>query len=198
MKIPPGAAPPPAPPLAAAAARLAGKPWRRNGKGQFSREGSRPAPPSPSGGAPRAHYRPIRKILVRGLAVIDKRSLAARAVLDWRRDLIADLGGEASCSAAQLALIEIAARTRLYLDHIDAHLLQCSSLLTKKKPRRLLPLVEQRQRVADSLARLLAQLGLERRVKTLDWAQAFAEQGRAPRAEGLSSTAGPDGAPDNV
>jgi hypothetical protein len=104
------------------------------------------------------------RVTVRGLAAIDRRTTAARALLDWRRELLDDLGGEPSISAARLALVEIAVRTRLYLDHIDAFLMEQSSLIVKRARLRgrLLPLVEQRQRLAESLARLLGQLGLER------------------------------------
>ena len=101
------------------------------------------------------------RVKLRGLKAIDRRTLAARAVLDWRAELLADLGGEAEVSAAQLALMDVAVRTRLYLDHVDAVLMERTSLVVRG--RRLLPLVEQRQRLADSLARLLGQLGLERR-----------------------------------
>jgi hypothetical protein len=100
-------------------------------------------------------------VAVRGLAVLDKRTAAARVLMEFRRELLADLGGLATVSASQAALVEMAARTRLYVDHVDAHLLEQTSLITRKG--RLKPLVEQRQRLADSLARLLGLLGLERR-----------------------------------
>jgi hypothetical protein len=102
-------------------------------------------------------------VKVRGLAAIDKRTVAARALLDWRRELLADLGGEERVSAAQRVLVEVAVRTRLYVDHADAYLMAMSSLVTRRG--RLKPLVEQRQRLCDSLARVLGQLGLERRTK---------------------------------
>ncbi len=101
------------------------------------------------------------RVMVRGLAAIDQRTAAARALLDWRRELLEDLGGEVMASAAELALVEVATRTRLYLDHVDAVLMERESLVVRG--RRLLPLVEQRQKLADGLARILGQLGLERR-----------------------------------
>ncbi len=105
------------------------------------------------------------RVAVRGLAAIDRRTTAARTLLDFRRELLDDLGGEPSISAARLALVEMAVRTRLYLDHVDAFLMSQPSLIMKRARLRgrLLPLVEQRQRLAESLARLLGQLGLERR-----------------------------------
>jgi hypothetical protein len=94
-------------------------------------------------------------VKVRGLAVLDRRTLAARHLLDWRAELLDDLGGEATASAAQRALVEVATRTKLYLDHVDAVLMAQDSLIVRRNRRRhhLMPLVEQRQRIADSLVR---------------------------------------------
>ena len=105
------------------------------------------------------------RVTVRGLAAIDRRTTAARTLLDFRRELLDDLGGEHRISAARLALVEMAVRSRLYLDHVDAFLMAQPTLIIKRARLRgrLLPLVEQRQRLAESLARLLGQLGLERR-----------------------------------
>ncbi len=105
------------------------------------------------------------RVKVRGLAAIDRRTAAARALLDWRRELLTDLGGERQVSAAQRALVESAVRTRLYVDHVDAYLMEMSSLLTRRG--QLTPIVAQRQRLVDSLARVLGQLGLERRAKNV-------------------------------
>jgi hypothetical protein len=122
--------------------------------------------------------------MVRGLAAIDQRTAAARALLDWRRELLEDLGGEAVASAAQLALVEVATRTRLYLDHVDAVLMGRESLVVRG--RRLLPLVEQRQKLADGLARILGQLGLERRKPPAPSLDAYfaAKYGRQDQAGG--------------
>ena len=120
---------------------------------------------------------------VRGLAVLDRRTLAARHLLDWRAELLDDLGGEATTSAAQRALVEVATRTKLYLDHVDAVLMAQDSLIVKRTRRRhhLMPLVEQRQRIADSLVRTLTQLGLERRQKrSVDLNQYLAQRARPP------------------
>lgn len=124
-----------------------------------------------TGGSPQGPTRPRTglnalkaRVKVRGLSAIDKRTTAARALLAWRRELLADLGGEEHVSAAQRRLVEIACRTALYLDHVDAHLMERRSLL-ERRGRRLLPLVEQRQRLAESLVRVLSQLGLERRAR---------------------------------
>ncbi len=144
------------------------------------RQSPQPKPSStvgtPSGlNRPRTGLRALKgRVAIRGLAAIDRRTAAARALLDWRRELLADLGGEPQLSASQKALVELAARTRLYIDHVDAHLMEMSSLVTRRG--RLKPLVEQRQRLVDSLARVLGQLGLERRAKPVTDLQTYISQ----------------------
>lgn len=61
--------------------------------------------------------------------------------------------------------MELASTSKLLLGSIDAWLLSQPSLFTRNKT--LLPVVLQRQTLADGLARYLNQLGLQRRVKTL-------------------------------
>jgi hypothetical protein len=104
------------------------------------------------------------KVKVAGLAAVDGRTAAAQALLDWRRSLISDLGGEEAVSAQQRALVEIATRTRLFIDHLDSFLLGQKSLVNAKR-KAALPLLRERQSLADSLTRILGQLGLERRAK---------------------------------
>ena len=60
------------------------------------------------------------------------------------------------------------------LDSIDSWVLQQSSLVDKRT-RRLLPVVQQRQQIADALARYLVMLGLERRRTPRSIAQAIEE-----------------------
>ena len=110
------------------------------------------------------------RVKVRGLQAIDSRTVAARGLLDWRQELLADLGGEDAVSAQQRALVDMAVRTRLYIDHADAFLLEQHTLVNRKR-RSLIPLVRERQALVDSLTRILGQLGLERKAppaKTLN------------------------------
>jgi hypothetical protein len=104
------------------------------------------------------------KVKVAGLAAIDRRTAPGRTLIEWRTALIADLGGQEVVSAQQLALIEIATRTRLYIDHLDAFLMTQRTLVNVKR-KAALPLLRERQSLVDSLARILGQLGLERRSK---------------------------------
>jgi hypothetical protein len=103
----------------------------------------------------------MAKVKIRGLSVIDRRTLPAQALLQWRQELLKDLGGEEHLSAQKLALVEMIVRSRLYIDHVDAWLLQQDSLLNRKK-KCLIPVLQQRQALLDSLARLLSHVGLER------------------------------------
>jgi hypothetical protein len=104
----------------------------------------------------------MARVSVRGLTAIDKRSAGAKALLRWKGELLRDLGGEEGLSAQRKTLVELACRLRLYLDHIDAYLMTQPSLV-RKRTRTLLPVVHQRQQLSDALAKLLRDLGLERK-----------------------------------
>jgi hypothetical protein len=101
------------------------------------------------------------KIMIRGLAVIDKRTSAARHLVTWRDELIASLGGAENISPQRAALVELAVRARAIVDHVDAFVLEMPTLIDVRK-KKLRPLVEQRARLADHLAKLLEQIGLDR------------------------------------
>ena len=103
----------------------------------------------------------MTRVKVRGLAVIDMRTSAARELMRWKAELLRDLGGEENISTQRLALVDMAVRTRLFLSHIDAFLLAQSSLVNKRH-RTVLPILRDRMTLSDQLARLLSQLGLDR------------------------------------
>jgi len=88
------------------------------------------------------------------------------ALRAWRTDLIEALGGEAEVSPQRRALIELATRTHLMVESVDRFILGMPSLVNKSK-RQLFAVVRERQQLADGLARLLGQLGLERRPKPI-------------------------------
>jgi len=93
----------------------------------------------------------------------------------WKADLSADLGGD--LTRAQQTLVELAAQTWVMVVSLDDWLLRQASLVTRK--RTVLPVLLQRQQLADSLARML-----ERRARdaTDIVAQLAGREGR-PRAE---------------
>ena len=105
-----------------------------------------------------------------GNRVIDRRTVTGKALAKWRADLVQDLGGDDSISTQQSAIIDLAVKSKLLLDSIDVWLLTQPSLINVRK-RTLLPVVVQRQQLADGLVRYLQTLGLKRVAKptqTLD------------------------------
>jgi hypothetical protein len=105
-----------------------------------------------------------RAIRTLGSRTIDRRTRVGKALASWCADLAGDLGGIETLSTAQKSLIEQAATTRLILDSIDGWLAKQPSLIDRRK-RALLPVVRERQSLADALVRYLTALGLERKAR---------------------------------
>src|SRR5262249_12639075 len=82
-------------------------------------------------------------------------------MLAFRDELVTALGGDPELSPQQRKLIDLAARASLYLDHLDAWLTEQKTLINRRS-RSVLPVLLQRQTVADHLTRLLDKLGLDR------------------------------------
>ncbi len=99
-----------------------------------------------------------------GGRVIDRRTSVGKALARWRTDLLQDLGGADVVSTQKVAVVELAVRTKLILDSLDAWLLTQPSLVLARK-KTVMPAVMQRQQIADALARYMGQLGLERRAR---------------------------------
>jgi hypothetical protein len=89
------------------------------------------------------------------------RTVAAREMLTFRDELVAALGGDPELSPQRRKLIDLAARTSLYLDHLDAWLTEQKTLINRRS-RSVVPVLLQRQTIAEQLARLLEKLGLDR------------------------------------
>jgi hypothetical protein len=102
--------------------------------------------------------------MLRGLAAVNRRTRAARDVVKWRAELVAELGDE-TLTPARLTRIETLVRTKLLLEHLDAQLLEYDTLFSRKR-RTLRPQVKsiltERNRMAESLERGLAALGASR------------------------------------
>lgn len=101
-----------------------------------------------------------------GGRVIDRRTVLGRTLETFKADLIADLGGADVLSTQARSLVELAVRTKLMLDSIDAWLLSQPSLIDKRK-RSLLPVVKERASLASSFRDLMRDLGLERRARPI-------------------------------
>jgi len=103
----------------------------------------------------------MARVKLKGLSCLDKRTQGAKDLLAWRGELLAALGGAENVSPQKRALVDIITRTRLYLDVLDHWLLAQPSLVIVRR-RSIIPALRERQGLADSLARLLGQIGLER------------------------------------
>src|SRR5262249_25469322 len=101
------------------------------------------------------------RVRLRRLAAIDMRTVAAREMLAFRDELVVALGGDPELSPQQRKLIDLAARASLYLDPLDGWLTEQKTLINRRS-RSVLPVLLQRQTVADHLTRLLDKLGLDR------------------------------------
>lgn len=97
-----------------------------------------------------------------GGRVIDRRTTLGKALDAWRSDLIEDLGGPGAISTQQRSLVDLAVRTKLMLESINAWILTQRSLVNARK-RSLLPVVRERASLAGQFQGLMKDLGLERR-----------------------------------
>jgi len=119
----------------------------------------------PRGTATQSGYWAAKRALMRfGSYVLDGRSRVAQALDELRTALVNDLGGPEAISKQQDIVIGLALRTHLLLESLDAFIFTMSSPVNKRK-RSLYPVVRERQHLADSLAKYMAQLGLAKRPK---------------------------------
>ena len=116
-----------------------------------------------------------------GSRAIDRRTGLGKALTRWRQELIADLGGPDAVSTQQRALVDLAVTTKLLIDTIDRWILTQSTLINARK-RALLPVVLQRQQLADSLARYMNLLGLERRMRPVQDLRTYLAERYAPQS----------------
>jgi hypothetical protein len=120
----------------------------------------RSGPPGNKNARTHGMYALKRAVQERGLDAIDGRSALGRALREYRADLVRDLGGEENLSAAEIHLVDLAVRDRLFLDSLDAALAE-RPLLNRKKGS-VAPALEARFRMSDSATRRLQALGLKR------------------------------------
>jgi hypothetical protein len=101
-----------------------------------------------------------------GRRAIDRRMAIGTTLEDWRQSLLSDLGGLDQTSTQQRQIVDLAVKSKLILDSIDAWLVIQPSLVNRRKWS-LLPIVLQRQQLADALARYMTQLSLEKTAKLI-------------------------------
>jgi hypothetical protein len=110
---------------------------------------------------------PMARIKLRGFGAIDRRTAAAREHLALRRELANAVGGEADLTPQVRKLIDLVARASLLLDHIDAWLFQ-QPRLVNARAKTVLPILVQRQAIADHLVRLLDRLPVMAEAPSVD------------------------------
>ena len=100
-------------------------------------------------------------VKVQGMWRIDRRSLAAKALFRWKRELVAQCGGVEELTPAKACLVDMAVRTRLFIEALDAFLVEQKSLINKSQ-KSVIPVLLERQQLVDSMGKLLKQIGLNR------------------------------------
>lgn len=105
-----------------------------------------------------------RKILLRGLASMDKRGEVAKVFREMRSALTDQYGGAEAITPAQEMLIEMFCRGKTYLNHVDVVLHELARLTNGTK-RKAIPLLMERMSMAKILSGQLEQLGLERKTR---------------------------------
>src|SRR5437764_5432154 len=123
-------------------------------------------------------------------ALPPKSTALGRALHEWREALLADLGGTDAVSTQQLALVDLAVRTKLLADSVDAYVLAMPSPVNRQR-RCLHPVVRERQALVGQLQSILRDLGLERRAKPVTdlatyLAQRTGEKGSEPGRQASS------------
>jgi hypothetical protein len=139
--------------------------------------GARPGSGAPKGNSnARTHGLNTLKtaVIKLGGRAIDGRYRVGRQLQQWRRELVADLGGQDNISTQTNTLVDIVVKKKLVLDSLYAYVLTQPTLINKRK-KALFPIVLQCEQLADGVSRILVQLGLERRhkVRTLHAKKTF-------------------------
>ncbi|OGA02868.1 MAG: hypothetical protein A3I00_05780 [Betaproteobacteria bacterium RIFCSPLOWO2_02_FULL_64_12] len=129
---------------------------------------------------------PLVKIKLRGFKAVDQRSIGARVALAFKRDLISALGGEDGLSPQRLKLVELASRASLLLDHVDAWIFEQRGLVNIRN-RSLMPVLVQRQTVAEHLAKLLDRLGLDRVPQKVQTLSSYVVEKYSPEKNGATA-----------
>jgi len=127
-------------------------------------------PPRTPTNRPKRYQRHGLHALKKAVQTLGSRALPARSTVlgralhEWRAALIADLGAEDAVSTQQRALVDLAVRTKLLADSVDAYVLAMPSPVNRQR-RCLHPVVRERQALVGQLQSILRDLGLERRAR---------------------------------
>ena len=98
-----------------------------------------------------------------GAQPLDGRSAISRALQQYKAELIEDLG--ADLTTAQMTLVDLAAQKKLMLDTAMAWIAQNLPVVVSEGDVRFVSLVREAELISMNLARILGQLGIQRRTK---------------------------------
>lgn len=96
------------------------------------------------------------------LRTVDARTAVGKQLLEWKRALVEDLGGEEAMSTQRKTVVDVLLGDYWILLTIDAELIGMPHIVNRRN-RKVVELVLQRARLADGLARRLDMLGLDRK-----------------------------------
>ncbi len=133
----------------------------------------------------------MARVSTHGLTALDKRSAGYRALAEWRAGLERDLGGRDALSEQQRTLVELACRTKLFLDSLDVYLMGLPSLVNKRR-RAVLPALTQRMQLQESLARMLDRLGIQKQEAPPPSLEAYLESEEFQRSRNAPIESEPD------
>jgi hypothetical protein len=123
-----------------------------------------------------------------------------RTVRGWRTEILEDLGGD-TVSAARRTVLDAAVGSKIVLSSLDAFLFQLASSgrgMVNRQRRHAFQIVHDRMRVADSLVKQLATLGLDRVERPpVDLGTYLAQRQGAPAPEPPPPQGGDRDAHDN-
>lgn len=118
-------------------------------------------------------------------ALPPKSTALGRALHEWRDALVADLGGADAVSTQQAALVDLAVRTKLLVDSVDAYVLAMPSPVNRQR-RCLHPVVRERAALVGQLQSLLRDLGLDRKAAPVESLTEYIARRDAERAAASS------------
>lgn len=124
--------------------------------------------------------------LNRSRKVLDRRTGAGKWLHERRETLVEALGGADVLSPQLDAIVDSTVRTELMLGHVDAYLLELGPQIVNRRRRTLIPVVQQRTALANSLLAHLEKLGLERRQQPAEDLHSYMKRRAAESAGGAS------------
>lgn len=104
----------------------------------------------------------LREAQRRGLPVLDRRTALGSAIAEWTAALVDAKGGADAISPQVQEIVGNLKVHKLVLAQIDTYLLEVGGKIINRRKKSLIPIIQQRMQLADSMLRHLQAIGLER------------------------------------